>query len=76
MSRLARMRLIPKFTLVKGSKCHVCVQAKHPRKPHNLAKEINLAPLDLIHSNLREINGVLTKGGKKYFVTLIDDSTK
>ena len=36
----------------------------------------NLAPLELIHSDLCEMNGVLTKGGKKYFMTLIDDSTR
>jgi transposase InsO family protein len=36
----------------------------------------NLAPLDLIHSDLCEMNDVLTKGGKKYFMTLIDDSTR
>jgi hypothetical protein len=36
----------------------------------------NLAPLVLIHSNLCEMNGVLTKHGKKYFMTLIDDSTR
>jgi hypothetical protein len=32
-----------------------------------------LAPLELIHSDLCEMNGVLTKGGKKFFMTLIDD---
>jgi transposase InsO family protein len=36
----------------------------------------NTTPLDLIHSNLCEMNGVLIKGGKKYFMTLIDDSTR
>ena len=76
MSRLASMSLIPKFTLVKGSKCHVCVQAKQPRRPHKPAREKNLAPLELIHSDLCEMNGVLTKGGKKYFMNLIDDSTR
>ena len=35
-----------------------------------------MAPLELIHSDLCEMNGVLTKGGKKYFMTLIDDSTR
>jgi hypothetical protein len=39
-------------------------------------KERNLAPLELIHSNLYEINGVLTKGEKRYFMTLIDDATR
>jgi len=35
-----------------------------------------LAPLELIHSDLCEMNGVLTKGGKRYFMTLIDDATR
>ena len=76
MSRLEKLNLIPSFTTVKGSKCQVCVQAKQPRKSHTTAKTRNLAPLELIHSDLCEMNGVLTKGGKKYFMTLIDDSTR
>ena len=28
MTRLAKLNLIPSFTLAKGSKCHSCVQAK------------------------------------------------
>jgi hypothetical protein len=39
-------------------------------------EERNLARLELIHSNLCEINGVLTKGEKRYFMTLIDDATR
>ena len=35
-----------------------------------------MAPLELIHSDLCEMNGVLTKGGKRYFMTLIDDVTR
>jgi hypothetical protein len=73
---LANMSLIPKFTNVKGSKCQVCVQAKQPRKSHKTAEVRDLAPLELIHSDLCEMNGELTKGGKKYFMTLIDDSTR
>ena len=59
------MSLIPKFTIAKGSKCHRCVQSKQPRKPHKAAEERNLAPLELIHSDLCEMNGVLTKGVAK-----------
>ena len=76
MTRLAKLNLIPSFTNVKGSKCQVCVQAKQPRKSHTTAEVRNLAPLELIHSDLCEMNGVLTKGGKEYFMTLIDDSTR
>jgi hypothetical protein len=76
MSRLSSLSLIPDFTIVKGSKCHSCVQFKQPRKPHKTTEERNLAPLELIHSDLCEMNGVLTKGGKRYFMTLIDDATR
>ena len=76
MIRLSNMSLIPKFTTVKGSKCQVCVQAKQPRKCHTTTEARNLAPLELIHSDLCEMNGVLSKGGKRYFMTLIDDSTR
>jgi hypothetical protein len=76
MARLENLSLISKFTLVKGSKCHVCVESKQPRKPHKVAEVRNLAPLELIHSDLCEMNGELTKGGKRYFMTLIDDCTR
>ena len=67
MSRLSSMSLIPNFTIAKGSKCHSCVQSKQPRKPHTATEERNLAPLELIHSDLCEMNGVLTKGEKRYY---------
>jgi hypothetical protein len=76
MVRVANLSLIPKFTLVKGSKCHVCVESKQPRKPHKDAKARDLTPLELVHSDLCEMNGELTKGGKKYFMTLIDNCTR
>src|SRR3954463_6264648 len=76
MTRLANLNLIPKISAVKGSKCQVCVQAKQPRKSHKTAEARDLAPLELIHSDLCEMNDVLTKGGNRYFMTLIDDSTR
>jgi hypothetical protein len=76
MSHLSSLSLILYFTIAKGSKCYNCVQSKQPRKPHKAAEERNLAPLELIHYDLCEMNGVLTKGGKRYFMTLIDDATR
>ena len=64
MMCLANWSLIPKFTFIKNSKCHVCVESKQTRKPHKAAEARSLAPLELIHSDLCEMNGVLTKGGK------------
>jgi hypothetical protein len=70
------LNLIPKFDLVKGSKCQVCVQSKQPHKPHKATEARNLATLDLIHFDLCEMNQILTKGGQRYFITFIDDSTR
>jgi len=76
MTHLAGLNLISKFDLVKGSKCHVCVESKQPRKPHMTVAAKDLAPLELIHSDVCEMNGELTKGGKRYFITFIDDCTR
>jgi hypothetical protein len=70
------MSLIPNFTIIKGFKCHSCVQSNQPRKPHKAAEERHLAPLELIHSDPCEMNSVLIKGGKRYFMTLIDDASR
>jgi transposase InsO family protein len=70
------MSLIPNFSIVKGSKCQACVQAKQSRKPHNDIDNRHTTLLELIHSDLCEMNGVLTKGGKRYFMALIDDATR
>jgi hypothetical protein len=76
MSRLASLNLISKFDVIKSSKCHVCVDVKQPRKPHKATVARKLAPLELICSNICEMNGILTKGGKRYFITFIDDYTR
>jgi hypothetical protein len=49
------------------------MQSKQHRIPHKAAEARNLAPLDLIHSDLCDMNGILTKGSKRYFITFIDD---
>ena len=38
--------------------------------------ERNSQVLDLIHSDVCELNGTLTRGGKRYFITFIDDFSR
>jgi hypothetical protein len=52
------------------------VQSKQPRKPHKAAEDRHLAPLELIHSDICEMNGVLTEGGQIYFMIMIDDASR
>ena len=68
---LPSISLILKFTLVKDSKFHTCVQAKQPRKTHRSMIAINLALLELIHLDICEMIGLLKTCAKKYFFTLI-----
>ena len=45
-------------------------------KAHKAIAARDLAPLELIHSDLCEMNDELTKSGKRYFITFIDDCTR
>jgi hypothetical protein len=63
ISRLSGLNLVPNMSIVKGFKCQSYMQNKQPRKPHKAAKKRHLTPLELIHSSICEMNGVLTKGG-------------
>lgn len=56
-------------------KCEICAQAKIIKKPFPGVKR-NSEILDLIHSDICELNGVLTRGGRRYFITFIDDYSK
>lgn len=48
------------------------MQSNEPRKPDMVAEMTDLAPLEFVHSKLCEMNDELTKGGKIYFIMLID----
>ena len=62
--RLASINLIPKIDLVNRSNL---------AKPDEATAVRDLAPLELIHSDLCEMNGEFTKGDKRYFIMFIDD---
>jgi hypothetical protein len=75
ISWLSPLSLIPKVSIVKCFKCQACVQAKQPRNPHFAVDERNSTILELIHSDLCEMNGVLTMGEKNYLMNFIDDAS-
>jgi transposase InsO family protein len=52
------------------------VQSKQPQKPHKAVEERHLAPIELIHSDICEMNDVLIEGGQRYFMTMIDDASR
>ena len=56
-------------------KCETCVEAKLTRSSFQ-SIERHTEPLDLIHSDICDLKLVQTRGGNKYFITFVDDSTK
>ena len=69
------MNLSPSFSIDFKHKCEVCVETKMAKPPfHSI--ERNTEPLDLIHSDICDLNFVQTRGGKRYFITFIDDCTR
>ena len=71
---MSNIGLIPRLTK-DIEKCEVCSQAKITKWSHKNV-ERNTELLELIHTDLREYEGKLTRGGNKYFITFIDDFSK
>jgi hypothetical protein len=47
--------------------CEICIQAKMTKKPFPTIHR-NSQILQIIHSDICELNGILTRGGKRYFI--------
>ena len=56
-------------------KCEICVETKLTKTPfHSI--ERSSKPFELIHSDICGFKSIQTRGGKKYFITFIDDYTR
>ena len=75
LRRLINLEHIPTFHIDSKHKCETCVEAKLTRSSFHTI-ERNTEPLDLIHSDVCDLKSVQTRGGNKYFITFVDDSTK
>jgi len=74
------LKFMSKYGLIncdnhEAKTCEICVQAKMTRLPSPKSQR-NSKILDLVHSNICEMNGTLTRGGKRYFITFIDDCSR
>ena len=57
------------------SKCQMCVESKFAKHPYKIV-ERNSNHFDLIHTDICDMNSTRLCGGKKYFITLIDNCTR
>ena len=72
VKNMSKLGFIPDMSLNDFEKCEFCSQAKITKIPHKSVNRVS-EPLDLIHSDICEFDGVLTRNGKRYFITFIDD---
>ncbi|KAK2372890.1 CBL-interacting serine/threonine-protein kinase [Trifolium repens] len=72
ISNLSNLGIIPKFNFNKVEKCEFCSQAKITKKSHKSVIRES-APIDLIHSDICELDGTMARNNKRYFITFIDD---
>ena len=56
-------------------KCEIFIQAKMTKKPFSKSDR-NSIMFELIHSDVCELNGVLTRERKRYFITFIDNFSR
>ena len=57
-------------------KCEICAKSKLTKKSFPSVSRKDSKVLDLIHSDICELNGMLTRGGKRYFITFVDDCSR
>lgn len=75
INRIVNLDLIPIHDLSGYVRCEVCVKSKLPRK--SLKQEYCKAELlNLVYSDLCEMNGHLSRSGKRYFITFREDYSK
>ncbi|XP_074302865.1 uncharacterized protein LOC141637055 [Silene latifolia] len=76
IKKLRSMSLIPSLTTEVFDKCPSCVEAKFSKKPSRpiTTRQTNL--LELIHTDLADFKNSMSRGGKHYYVTFIDDFSR
>ena len=72
ISNLSRLNLIPKLSLDEFENYACCSQARITKTLHKSVTRVTKL-LELIHFDLCEFDGMLTKNNKRYFITFKDD---
>ena len=75
LHRLINLNHIPIFQIDAKHKCETCVETKLTRS-YFQSVERHIEPLDFIYSNICDLKFVQIRGGNKYFITFVDNSTK
>lgn len=76
IKRLRKLQLLPDMDLNNTARCQICVEAKHSKRAFKSVEHRNTELLELIHSDLADFKGTVSKGGKMYYVSFVDDFSR
>ena len=76
LKRLQTMSLIPNLNSNGHNKCEICVEAKHSRTHFRPVTSRQTELLELIHSDLADFKNTESRGGKRYYITFVDDHSR
>ena len=68
--------LLTNLSLSKAERCDVCVESKSTKKSHKPILQRESELLSLIHSDLGDLKHIMTRGGKRFYITFIDDFSR
>ena len=75
IKKMQNLSLINSIYYSGLSKCQICATSKLTRKTcGSITRETKL--LELSHSDLGNLKQTMTRGGKKFYVTFIDDDSR
>ena len=74
--KLKDLKLINACELHETGKCLVCVESKCVKKPYKPVMTRSTELLELIHSDLADFRNTPSRGGKNYYVYIVDDFSK
>ena len=72
LHRLINLNLLPKFEIDFDHKCETWVEVKMARACFISVERRT----EIRHSDVCDLKSIQTRGGKKYFITFIDDCTR
>lgn len=65
--------MIPAMNVERVSNCVWCVEAKNTKKPFKSVTTRKIELLKRFHSDLAEFKNTISKRGKRYYMTLVDN---
>lgn len=73
LNRFKNMNILPNLMNDSFFQCEICAEAKHARKPFLAVTIRTTSLLELIHTDLVYFESIESRGGKRYYITFIDD---